>query len=155
MKANTLLWTSHLGTQAGMATVVATTPTLQRMLESAVIANWADVLPAIPGGQVDLEYRIAADGSLEFLRLWACSRKGFCSLICQYSMFWKWSSTQEVSFGSGFQSTALANALAYVLQHQGSFDHRSPSIRGWAQVQQPTKEQTRMAAEYVESARHE
>lgn len=116
------LWASHIGTQAADTHVPAVpAPNLQRMLAAVVRSHWKDVMPDMDKGMVDVEYRLAADHSIEYLRLWASSRWGFSDLICQYSMLWHWSSTKEVSFGSGYQSKALAEALDYVVRNASDF----------------------------------
>ena len=49
------------------------------------------------------------------LRLWACSRPGYCDLLCQYSLLWKWSNAKAVSFGTGYRSKSLAECLDYII----------------------------------------
>ncbi|HET9696519.1 MAG TPA: hypothetical protein VFP40_06595 [Terriglobales bacterium] len=147
----TALWAAHLGTETSLPAVVNTAPDLKHTLDSLVVSNWNDLMANDPGGQVDIEYRIAADGSIEYLRLWACSRGGFCDLICQYSMFWKWSNTEAVSFGPRYKAKALAEQLNYVLQHQGNFSSLVEPGRMLLQVRPPS-DQERDAAHHNLSA---
>jgi hypothetical protein len=144
------LWAAHLGTDFALQPpVTSTMPDLKRTLESAVMMNWKDVMPDSPEGLIDVEYRIAADGSLEYLRLWACSRRGFWHLICQYSMFWKWSNTKTVSFGTGYQSKPLAERLDYIIQHEAQFSVIAEPGKTLVQVYPPSETQLKVANQYV------
>jgi hypothetical protein len=144
------LWTAHRGTiTSDTGAPVASQPSLQQMLESIVVANWKDLMPEQDKGLVDVEFRLRPDRSLEYLRLWAASRRGFCDLICQYSMFWRWSTTEEVNFGIGYDSKSLADALGYVLQNQSSFANTSATVNEMVHVSAPTEEQKDSAGKFI------
>jgi len=127
-------------------------PSLQEMLESIVVDNWKDLMPAQDKGLIDVEFRLRPDRSLEYLRLWATSGRGFCELICQYSMFWHWSTTEEVNFGAGYDSKPLADALGYVLQNQSSFANTSATVNEMVHVAAPTEEQKTSAGKFIAAA---
>jgi hypothetical protein len=119
------------------------------MLESVVMLNWAEVMPKTAGGLVDVEYRFLPDKSLEYLRLWACSERRFCDLICQYSMFWHWSLTQNVSLGKGYNSQGLVDSLGYVIQHPDQFASKAGGMNKLVQVSTPSANQVEMARQFV------
>lgn len=148
------LWATHLGTQTTQSNLsAAPSPNLQRMLASVVVLHWTDVMPDVEKGMVDVEYRRAPDRSIEYLRLWASSRWGFSDLICQYSMAWHWSSTKEVSFGSGYQSKPLAEALDYVVRNASNFSDTSGIANGLVQVYPSTEEQRQSAGQFIAATR--
>ncbi|SRR5579883_2012861 len=148
------LWVTHRGTQTfGSDAPAATIPNLQRMLESIVISNWKDVMPEMQKGMVDVEYRLAPDHSLEYLRLWASSRWGFSDLICQYSMFWHWSSSKEVTFGPGYGSKPLAKVLDYVIRNASTFRDTSGTANGLVHIYPSTEGERQSADRFIASAR--
>jgi hypothetical protein len=150
------LWATHLGTQTTESNgSAAPSPNLQRMLASVVVSHWADVMPDLEKGMVDVEYRLARDRSIEYLRLWASSRWGFSDLICQYSRFWHWSNTMEVSFGSGYQSKPLAEALDYVVRNASNFSDTSETANGLVQVYPSTEAQKESADEFIAATRRQ
>lgn len=148
----TARWVTHIGTQAADLHVpVVPAPSLQRMLASVVMSHWKDVMPDMDKGMVDVEYRLAPDHSIEYLRLWASSRWGFSDLICRYSMFWHWSSTEEVSFGPGYHSKPLADVLDYVVRNASNFNDTSETLNGLVQVYPATEEQRQSADKFIAS----
>jgi hypothetical protein len=124
-------------------------PELKRVLESIVEANWKSMMPDADKGVIDVEYRLSPDHSIEYLRMWASSRWGFCDLICQYSMFWHWSNSQDIRFGVGYDSQPLANALSYVLHNQSKFKSGTESRNEHVQVHPPNEQLRRSAGEFV------
>jgi hypothetical protein len=115
------------------------------------MSHWKDVMPDMDKGMVDVEYRLAPDHSIEYLRLWASSRWGFSDLICRYSMFWHWSSTEEVSFGPGYHSKPLADVLDYVVRNASNFNDTSETLNGLVQVYPATEEQRQSADKFIAS----
>jgi hypothetical protein len=145
------IWAAHLGTNP-VVQAPATTLNLRRMLESAVILNWKDVMGDTSGGLIDVEYKVASDGSLEYLRLWMCSPRGLCDLICQYSLFWKWSNAREVSFGTRYRVQSLADCLDYIIQHEALYSTKHEPAKLLLQVRAPSETQQKLAKEYVSTA---
>jgi len=143
------LWEAHRGTMTSGQQPEVSPPSLQQILRSIVTANWSDLMRDQGDGLVDVEFRLRPDRSIEYLRLWASSHRGVCNLICQYSTFWRWSTSKTVSFGTGYRSEAMAESLAYVLQNQSSFTNASPTINGQVQVHTPSEEQKKLAGQLV------
>jgi hypothetical protein len=106
-------------------------------------------MPKTAGGLVDVEYRFLPDNSLEYLRLWSCSERRFCDLICQYLMFWNWSLSQKVSFGKEYSSQGLEDSLGYVIQHLDQFASTAGGVNKLVQVSTPSPNELEMARQFV------
>ena len=59
---------------------------LERIVESAVVMSWADLMRGTPTGLIHIEYGFAADGTLENLKVWSSLTRGHWLLACQYWM---------------------------------------------------------------------
>src|SRR5689334_504857 len=57
---------------------------LDRILTSAVVLSWQDLLHAAHGGLIHIEY--APGKTLQYLKVWELTGKGEWSLICEYWM---------------------------------------------------------------------
>jgi len=85
---------------------------LKRVLESAVVVSWADLMPGVPKALIHIESDFAPDGSLDCLEIWTSRKRGYWFLACSY-----WMSVSEhhgtaVRFDNGFRSEALADNLS-------------------------------------------
>lgn len=94
---------------------------LERVLQSAVVVNWAELVPGGQDGLVHIEYGFSPSGLLDHLQVWSSSKRGYWLLACSY-----WMSPSEfhdigIHFDNGYQSEALARILAIVMQHQRAF----------------------------------
>jgi len=49
---------------------------LDRILESAVIVSWTDLMKDAKSGLIHLEYTFVPDGSLEYLKVWSSVTRG-------------------------------------------------------------------------------
>jgi hypothetical protein len=104
-------------------------------------------------GLIHLEYTVAPDGSLEYLKVWSCVTRGRWLLACEY---WVASSTfheKGIHFENGFQSTGLTRTLEFIMQHQQAF---SPSLNlgrtSLVQIHVPTELEGKNAATLVRDA---
>ena len=57
---------------------------LDRILESAVILGWPDLMKDAKSGSIQLEYAFAPDNSLDCLKLWSSTVRGNWHLACEY-----------------------------------------------------------------------
>jgi hypothetical protein len=126
--------------------------TLDRILESAVVLNWKDLLPGTRTNLVHVEYRLGPGGSLEFLKVWSSITRGHQYLVCEWNPS---AATNYVSFSNDFYSKDLAQMLESIIQHQAVFSkdltlHRDRLV----QVHPPTEEDRRSAEACMTEAFH-
>jgi len=129
------------------------TQSLDRMLKSAVIQSWPDLMNGVTAGSLHLEYAFTPDNSLDYLMLWSSKFRGEWDLVCDY-----WLSTfaphkKGIHFKNGFQSVDLAHTLEFIMQHQHTFPPLpSPGRTGMLQVQAPSGEESQAAAKSLRDA---
>jgi hypothetical protein len=117
---------------------------LDHILESAVVLNWKDLLQGQSAGLVQIEYHVAADRSVDCLKMWRSTPQGYSSLICNYSVNPGWSNGP--SFSNGFHSRDLGRLLESIMLNQNFFQLGSePNHNVVIQVSSPTPEQVESA----------
>jgi hypothetical protein len=131
----------HGGT---MTTAPQSLPTpdvsLDHVLESAVVLNWKDLVQGQADGIVQIEYHVAAERSVDCLKMWCSTPRGYSSLICNYSVNPGWSSGP--CFSNGFHSRDLGRLLESIMLNQNLFRIGSePGSNVVIQVGPPTAEQ--------------
>ena len=120
---------------------------MDRVLTSAVVLSWEDLLPASQGGMIHIEY--APGKSLQYLKIWQLTGKGEWSLVCEY---WMPSGTTAaardgMTFSNKYHSAGLAEMLEVIMQHQDSFAASLiASGAGLIQLTLPTDEESEAAA---------
>jgi len=65
---------------------------LERVLESAVVASWADLMRGRQNGLIHIEYGFAASGTLDHLQVWSSIKRGYwllysASVLLHFVMF--------------------------------------------------------------------
>ena len=129
------------------------TQSLDRLLESAVVQSWPDLMKDATAGSLQLEYAFAPDNSLDYLTLWSSKQRGEWDLVCDYWMSSFPSHAKGVHFKNGFRSGDLSRTLEFIMQHQGTFAPLPNLERaGLLQIQLPTGEETRAAGELLRDA---
>jgi len=112
---------------------------LDRILASAVVLSWDDLLHPKQRGLSHIEY--APGALLQYLKVWQLTGKGEWSLVCEYQMSHSPAVvTSRTTFSNGYHSAGLAEMLDVIMQHQSSF--ASSSLRpgaGLIQVTLPTE----------------
>jgi hypothetical protein len=123
---------------------------LERILESAIVVSWADLMSGAPTGQVHLEYGFAASGTLDYLQVWSSITRGHWLLACGYWMSASKFHGTGLHFDNKYQSTGLAHILESVMQHQTAFA-LPPNLgrQGLLQISTPTQEESKAASAYV------
>ncbi len=126
---------------------------LERILESAVVVSWADLMRGAQSGLIHIEYGFAPSGTLDYLQVWSSITRGHWLLACAY-----WTSASKfhdtgVHFDNGYQSEGLAHILEVVMQHQNAFA-LPPNLgrQGLLQITTPTEEESTAAAASVSEA---
>jgi len=120
---------------------------LERVLESAVVVSWADLMRGLQSGLVHIEYGFSPSGTLDYLQVWSSIRRGYWLLACSYWMSPSKFHDNGVHFDNGYQSEGLAHILAVVMQHQNAFA-LPPSLgrQGLLQITTPTEIESIAAA---------
>jgi hypothetical protein len=114
---------------------------MDRILESAVVLSWKDLLRPSQRGLIHIEY--APGTRLAYLKIWQLTGKGEWSLVCEYWMSPgpTYSPGDGMRFSNDYHSAGLAEMLEVIMQHQDNF---APSLRpgaGLIQVTLPTEQE--------------
>ncbi len=94
---------------------------LSQILESAVVLNWSDLVQAASGGLLQIEYHVGGERSVDSLKMWCNTTRGYWSLICDYSVNPGWANGPR--FSNGFHSRNLARLLESIMLNQNLFLH--------------------------------
>lgn len=124
------------------------TARLDRALEYAVVQGWDELMPGSTQGLIHIEYETGEDGLPDFLKLWACTIRGYWNLVCELWARPLWSHDAGLHFANDYYSAELARALELVIAHQDAFQ-KLPDRRGLIQVSPPTQEQRREAERWA------
>ena len=128
-------------------------PNLERIIESAIAANWTDLMRGGPSGLIHVEYGFVPDGTLDYLQVWTSQNRGYWLLACSYWMSASKLHGQGVHFDNGYQSTGLARILEMVMQRQDAFAlPRNFGRRGLIGITTPTEEESTAAAAWMSDA---
>lgn len=126
---------------------------MDRILESAVVLSWRDLLHVSQRGLIHIDY--APGPSLQYLKIWQLTAKGYWSLICEYWMRQGQGATPvaRLTFSNDFHSEGLAQMLEVIMQHQGSFmtSFGRPGA-GLIQVTPPTEQESLAASACMRDA---
>jgi hypothetical protein len=120
---------------------------LERILESAIVVSWEDLMHDAQTGLIHIKYDFAPDGTLENLNVWSSIIRGHWFLVCDYWMSASKFHGVGIHFENGYQSETLAHILEVIMQHQDSFA-LVPNLgrQGLLQVQTPTQGESTAAA---------
>jgi hypothetical protein len=126
---------------------------LDRLLESAMIQSWPDLMKGATSGSLHLEYGFAADNSVEHLTLWSSKVQGQWDLVCDYWRSSTASHNRRIHFKDGFRLEDLSHALEFIIQHQRAFSPLSNVGRtGSLRIGMPTGEEALVAAKSLNDA---
>lgn len=126
---------------------------LERVLESAVVVSWRDLMRGAGSGLIHIDYGFAASGDLDHLQIWSSITRGHWLLACEYWMSPSVLHRTGVRFENGYRSEDLAHILRTVMQHQSAFSLPEDLGRqGLLQVSTPTPEESTAAAASVHQA---
>ena len=125
---------------------------LERILESAVVVSWGDLMRG-RSGLIHIEYGFAANATLDYLKVWSSIKRGYWLLACTYWMSASQSHDAGVHFDNGYKSEDLAHILEVVMQHQNLFSlPQNPGRGGLLQIGTPTENESRAAAASISDA---
>ena len=117
---------------------------LSQILESAVVLNWSDLVQAATGGLLQIEYHVGSERSVDSLKMWCNTTRGYWSLVCDYSVNPGWANGPR--FSNGFHSRNLGRLLESIMLNQNLFQHASEiNSNVVIQVAPPTDEEIEAA----------
>ncbi len=96
---------------------------LNSILESAVVLNWAAFGQPTEGGMVRIEYHVGAELSVEYLKIWSANSRGYLSLVCDYVVAVHRPNGAGARFINGFHSRDLGRFLDSIMMNQNLFSH--------------------------------
>ncbi len=113
---------------------------LSQILESAVVLNWSDMVQAATGGLLQIEYHVGGERTVDSLKMWCNTTRGYWSLICDYSVNPGWSNGPR--FSNGFHSRNLGRFLESIMLNQNLFQHAAEiNSNVVIQIGPPTEEE--------------
>jgi len=123
---------------------------LERVLESAVVVSWPDLMRGAQAGLVQIEYDFAAGGTLDDLKFWSSITRGHWLLAVEYWASPSKSHSTGVHFENGYESDALKHILHLVMQHQSKFSLPvNLGRQGLLQIAAPTQQESVLASALV------
>jgi hypothetical protein len=123
---------------------------LERILESAVVVSWADLVRNAQAGLIQIEYGFAAGGTIGYLKFWASISRGHWLLAAEYRASLSESHDAGVHFENGYKSEALKHVLHTVMQRQNEFSLPVDLGRqGLLQIATPTQQESAVAAALI------
>ena len=126
------------------------TEDIDRVIESAIIANWKDLMPGMRTGSVHVEYACATGGPLDHLEVWVSTNQRRWLLACTYWLAADKTHVSGAHFENGYDLKGLAQILDVVMQHQSLFTlPPSPSRHPLLQITLPTEKQSAESAALV------
>jgi hypothetical protein len=126
---------------------------LERVLKSAVVISWADLMRGAQTGLIHMEYGFAVAGTLDYVQVWSSITRGHWLLACNYWMSASTSHRAGIQFENGYQSERLAHIMDSVMQHQTAFLLPADLGRkGMIQIQTPTQKEAMGASAQVGQA---
>jgi hypothetical protein len=126
---------------------------LERILESAIVMSWDDLMRGADTGLIHIEYGFAPGGTLDYLKVWSSLTRGHWLLACEYWMSANTFHAAGIGFNNGYQSEGLAHILEFAMQHQNSLVLPSNLGRqGLLQISTPTTEESAAAATLINEA---
>ena len=129
---------------------------LERILESAVVVSWTDLMRGAKAGLIHIEYVFTACGTLDYLKFWSSISRGHWLLAVEYWTSPSKSHSTGVHFDNGYESETLKHILDSVMQHQTEFSLPVDFGRqGLLQVATPTQQESVEASAMLnETLRH-
>lgn len=119
---------------------------LERILESAVVIYWDDLMRGTHTGLIHIEYGFGAGGTLDYLNVWSSLSRGHWLLACEYWMSENTFHGAGIGFDNGYQSEGLAHILESVMQHDATPEHQNSFVlppnrgrQGLLRFQRPRK----------------
>jgi hypothetical protein len=131
---------------------------IDRVLKSAVVLSWNDLVKGSQTGIIDIEYGTAPEPSLQYLKIWLSTTRDTWDLICEY---WISPGTSPVpvaglTFSNGYYSSDLKQMVGHLMRHQVSIPDllSGKSSVTLMRVQSPTEDDRLRAGTCMRDAYH-
>jgi hypothetical protein len=125
---------------------------LDKAFRYAVTLAWKDFMKPIEPRSIRVEYECDPGTPLDHLSVWSARGGGYRDLVCD---FWTSASLAHPTgarFEGGYNSDVLAQALLFVMRHQGQFTRPADAgIHGLVLIHRPDADDRREAASWMES----
>ena len=122
---------------------------IERVLQSAVVLSWKELLPGPRTGVVQVEYGTAPEPSLQYMKVWLSTLRGGWDLVCEYWMAAGTNRTPAIglTFSNGYYSEHLARTLEDVLRRHDGVPNRlaGETAVNLIVINSPTEEESRSA----------
>jgi len=93
---------------------------IELLLQSAVIVSWGELIRGARGS-IQLEYEFAPGGSLECVKVWTSTQRGYWFLACTFRMSISQSHGTGIQFDNGCYSERFGENLGMFMRHQDAF----------------------------------
>ena len=102
---------------------------------------------------VQLEYHVGAELSIEYLKVWSATPRGYLSLVCDYAVAAHRPNGAGARFANGFHSRDLGRVFDAIMMNQNLFSHACrANCNAVIQVRPPSEEQLAQAKRRVDDA---
>jgi len=123
-----------------------------RLLKSAVVLNWTDLISAGESGVVHVDCRFGHDEEVDHLTIWVATQRGEWRLAGEYFRSHPKGSVTGMKFEDEYRSERLACTLDTIFEHQRSFAPLPNAGRdGLIEIEQPTSRERRVAENAIAS----
>jgi hypothetical protein len=123
-----------------------------RLLKSAVVINWTDLISAGQSGVVHVDCRFGDQEEVDHLTIWVATERGEWRLAGEYFKSHTKRSLSGMKFEGDYRSEKLACTLDTIFEHQHSFAPLPNAGRdGLIEVEQPTSRERRVAENAIAS----
>lgn len=127
---------------------------LDHALSYAVVQSWDELMPDSASGLIQIEYQTGDDGSIEFLKVWASTIRGYWKLVCEFWMRPLWSHAIGLRFSNDYHCAEFARTLEAVMGHEDAFS-KLPAQHGLIQIYPPTQQERNEAGRWTSVAYEE
>jgi hypothetical protein len=88
------------------------------ILADAVVLSWDDLMPQTDSGLIHIEYHVEPLGSVEYMKVWASTVRGYWKLVCEHWMRSDTTHRGGLRFDNDYESNQLSKMLEMIMQHQ-------------------------------------
>jgi hypothetical protein len=124
---------------------------LERILGYVVVHSWDDLMPGSTSGLIHIEYQTGRNGSLDFLKIWTSTTRGYWRLISELWIRPLWSHATGLWVDDDYRSVDFPHTLELVIGQEDAFS-KLPDQHGLIQIYPPTQEEREEAERWMRVA---
>jgi hypothetical protein len=130
----------HTDGEIGVAGSGHESMTIDRILECAVALNWKDLTSFDEASSIQVEYHVGSGHSLEYLKCWSSTQRGYWHLVCEYWMKSGPIYRSGLTFNGSIYSADFVRMLDAIMQRQAAFPPSSSDFPdGLIQISRPSE----------------